>query len=64
MSAAIAVHSEAWPERVKATNTAFTAIDRTMLVRMTAYVSLNAEREAEHKKLVRTQELVRLGAAT
>jgi membrane fusion protein, heavy metal efflux system len=29
-----------------------------------SYVSFNAELEAEHKKLVRTQELVRLGAAS
>ncbi len=29
-----------------------------------AYVSFSAELEAEHKKLVRTQELVRLGAAS
>ncbi len=29
-----------------------------------SYVSFNAELEAEHKKLIRTQELVRLGAAS
>ncbi len=34
MSAAIAVHNEACPESVKTTKTAFTAKDRTMLVRM------------------------------
>lgn len=36
MSAAIAVHSEACPESVRHTKTAFTANDRTMLVRMIA----------------------------
>ncbi len=37
---------------------------RDLAEAQTAYVSTNAELEAEHKKLVRTQELVRLGAAS
>ena len=37
---------------------------RDLAEAQTAYVSFNAELEAEHKKLVRTQELVRLGAAS
>jgi len=37
---------------------------RDLAESQTAYVSTNAELEAEHKKLVRTQELVRLGAAS
>jgi RND family efflux transporter MFP subunit len=36
---------------------------RELAEAQTAYVAFNAELEAEHKKLVRTQELVRLGAA-
>jgi cobalt-zinc-cadmium efflux system membrane fusion protein len=37
---------------------------RELAEAQTAYVSSNAELEAEHKKLERTQELVRLGAAS
>lgn len=37
---------------------------RDLAEAQTAYISTNAELEAEHKKLVRTQELVRLGAAS
>jgi cobalt-zinc-cadmium efflux system membrane fusion protein len=37
---------------------------RDLAEAQTAYVSFNAELEAEHKKLVRTQELMRLGAAS
>jgi RND family efflux transporter MFP subunit len=37
---------------------------RDLAEAQTAYVSFNAELEAEHKKLLRTQELVRLGAAS
>ncbi len=37
---------------------------RDLAEAQTVYVSFNAELEAEHKKLVRTQELVRLGAAS
>jgi len=37
---------------------------RELAEAQTAYVAFNAELEAEHKKLVRTQELVRLGAAS
>ena len=37
---------------------------RDLAEAQTAYLSTSAELEAEHKKLVRTQELVRLGAAS
>jgi len=37
---------------------------RDLAEAQTAYLSASAELEAEHKKLVRTQELVRLGAAS
>jgi RND family efflux transporter MFP subunit len=37
---------------------------RELAEAQTSYVTVNAELEAEHKKLVRTQELVRLGAAS
>ncbi len=37
---------------------------RDLAEAQTAYLSANAELEAEHKKLVRTQELVRIGAAS
>ena len=37
---------------------------RDLVEAQTMYVSTNVELEAEHKKLVRTQELVRLGAAS
>ena len=37
---------------------------RELAEAQTAYVAFNAELEVEHKKLVRTQELVRLGAAS
>jgi cobalt-zinc-cadmium efflux system membrane fusion protein len=37
---------------------------RDLAEAQTAYISTSAELEAEHKKLVRTQELVRLGAAS
>ena len=37
---------------------------RDLAEAQTTYVSTSAELEAEHKKLVRTQELVRLGAAS
>ena len=37
---------------------------RELAEAQTAYAAFNAELEAEHKKLVRTQELVRLGAAS
>ncbi len=37
---------------------------RDLAEAQTAYVSVNAELEAEHKKLVRTEDLVRVGAAS
>jgi cobalt-zinc-cadmium efflux system membrane fusion protein len=51
-------------QTVKRGQTLAQLFSRDLAEAQTAYVSTNAELEAEHKKLVRTQELVRLGAAS
>ena len=51
-------------QTVKRGQTLAQLFSRDLAEAQTAYVSTNAELEAEHKKLVRTRELVRLGAAS
>ncbi len=51
-------------QSVKRGQTLAQVFSRELAEAQTAYVAFNAELEAEHKKLVRTQELVRLGAAS
>lgn len=51
-------------QAVKRGQTLVQIFSRDLAEAQTAYVSTSAELEAEHKKLVRTQELVRLGAAS
>ncbi len=51
-------------QAVKRGQTLAQIFSRDLAEAQTTYVSKSAEFEAEHKKLVRTQELVRLGAAS
>ena len=51
-------------QAVKRGQTLVQLFSRDLAEAQTAYVSFNVELEVEHKKLVRTQELVRLGAAS